>query len=495
MDILNQIIASLRKEEIRHFKLLASRSHAGAARKDLRLFDYIKKTGETYEEEAIRTDLYGKKNKNAFYRLRNRLLGELNKSLWLLHFHEDSQTKSLYLYSLAKLYHERELHSPALHFLRRAEREALQQENFEILNLIYGLFIQLSYAEPAINPEQFIRLRQQNRKKLEALDRIDDLVAVLTYRIRISSNHNLKDYKLLDLLQQTVDEYASQEDLAQSPKLRFKIYDAVSKILLQRNQLQALETFLKNTFQQFSEEGLFHRQNHLAKLQMLTYLVNTLYLNGKYRESLDWAEQLRKAMEAYDQLHHDAFLFFYYNALVLNYSIVDEGKAMELMSHLKNDKNLRKKDFNQNFIFINSAGLHYNRGEYKKALRNLIELSIFDAYQNADPALRLRVAIFELIIRFQKKENEILDQRLLQVEKEFEAQLGIEAHAVDHAFLRVMKELNQASFEVQEPAELPRKMEDFLKFSATQDSQEKPIFDYEGFVQKQLALRLETMQA
>ena len=83
MNLLQEVVLSLNKEESRFFKLFAGRTNTKDERKDLLLFDFIKKS-DPIDEDKIATKLYGE-NKNAFYRLKNRLLTDLNKSLLLQH--------------------------------------------------------------------------------------------------------------------------------------------------------------------------------------------------------------------------------------------------------------------------------------------------------------------------------------------------------------------------------------------------------------------------
>ena len=72
MNLLQEVILSLNKEECRFFKLYAGRINVKDERKDLLLFDFIKKS-DSIDEDRVAAKLYGE-NKNAFYRLKNRLL-------------------------------------------------------------------------------------------------------------------------------------------------------------------------------------------------------------------------------------------------------------------------------------------------------------------------------------------------------------------------------------------------------------------------------------
>ena len=86
MDILNKIIQSLNKEEVRFFKLYSNRILSNETRKDLLLFDFIRKNGEDYNENKIFKKLYNKNSKNHFYRLKNRVAEDLNKSITIQHY-------------------------------------------------------------------------------------------------------------------------------------------------------------------------------------------------------------------------------------------------------------------------------------------------------------------------------------------------------------------------------------------------------------------------
>lgn len=53
MDILNSIVAGMSKDQVRYFKVYLSRSHDRDDRLDIQLFDYMRKSGEEYDEERI----------------------------------------------------------------------------------------------------------------------------------------------------------------------------------------------------------------------------------------------------------------------------------------------------------------------------------------------------------------------------------------------------------------------------------------------------------
>jgi len=483
MDIINQIIHSLKKEEIRHFKLFANRSHNTQNRKDLALFDYIKKHKNSYNEDKIHHQLYGNAPKNAFYRLKHRLLSELNKSLWLLHFEKSAVSQSLYLYTLSHLHFEHKRFEIALFYLRKAEKTALKEEHFEVLDLIYSLFIRLSYEIVSINPEEYIALKRENREKRDALNDLDDILAVVIYRLKSSLNSS-KDIEILRLLQKTVDEYTQRDTLVKSPKLRFKIYAAVSRILAQNHEYVTLEAYLKQTYEAFSADDLFNKTNHRIKLQMLTYLVNALFKNRKFRESLQYAEVLKEAMQEYNGMLEEQFRPFYYYALVNNYSEFNVEKAILILQELKQQL-ASKASFDSISIYINLSILQYRIKKYRKSIKSLIELYLFEPYQKANQELKLKVELFELSVRYKALDNEILIQRIQQVFRDYEGLFQDPKHQRDAQFLSLLKRMNEASFELEPATQL---LEDMQGFLHTQASASAPssIFDYNTIIQEQL---------
>jgi len=75
--------------------------------------------------------------------------------------------------------------------------------------------------------------------------------------------------------------------------------------------------------------------------------VNTLFKNKKHKQSLEYAGKLKSAMDEYNALLYDKYMFFYYNSLVINYAFIDIDKAIEVLEELKHNEKIKN-----NFFFI-----------------------------------------------------------------------------------------------------------------------------------------------
>jgi len=485
MDILNQIVESMNKEEVRNLKLYFARLNIDD-RKDIALFDYIRKSGEKYNEDKIVLSIYSSgEDKNSFYRLKNRLMDDITKSLTLQYFNNDESNNILYLLAISKYFFAKNKFPIALHFLKKAESKAAKIENFQFLDLIYSDFIKLSHELVSVNPEIYIEKRKDNDLKLRNLKQIDDILAGVTYRLKVNQNFSTTENPVLKFLQKTIDDFSSDREIKKSPALRFKIYHAVSQILLQRRDYKSLESYLLKTYKQFTKENLFNKSNHNTKLQMLTYLVNTLFATNKLELSLQYASILKNAMEEFNNLLFDKYAFFYYNALVLNYSVTDIDKGIDLLERLKNDKSLKNTPFYEVFVYLNLAILSFKKKDYHKSIKQLNKLYQHDSYRNTDKSLQFKISIAELIIRYELQDYDFFEHRVKQMRKDFKVIVEKEENKREKDFISIISEMfNNAHDKLNK--ELKLKIESFIKSDLIEENEDAEVINYSNWLKSKI---------
>lgn len=484
MDTLNQMILGLSKEEIRFYKIYSSRIASNAPRKDIELFDLIRKERDQFNEDAVANRLYPDGNKNPFYRLKNRLKTELSKSLMVQHFDNEDVTQAINLYNLARHYMSRNLHQLAEHFLSKAEKRALILENLELLDLIYTEFIRLSQELLSINPETYILKRQKNESRLKSIRQIDDILATVKYKLKITQNFSPVDNPVVDMLQETVQKLTDSQELKGSSALRFKIYQAVSQILLQQHDYPNLEDYLRVTYSEFEDEDLFSKANHQTKLQMLTYMVNALFKNDKLEESLEWAERLKQGMEEYDRLHYDRFMFFYYNSLVINYSKIDMEKAISILHDLEDNKQLKKTPFYTVFVYLNLAIFNFDLGRYRESIKRLNQLYHHERFENTAEPLKFRIAILEILIRLELGDTDFLEYRMKQIQKDFKGQLENQENVREAMLLELISDMFLKGKSLRSD-EMKDRIKLFTKTTSPR-SEDAELVNYNGWLERKL---------
>ncbi len=416
IDFLQQYIQSLTKEEIRAYKLFALRSNDNEERKDILLFDLYKKS-KNIDDEKFFKKLYEGSDKNAYYRLKNRLQEDIGTSLLLL-YAEKKDTSELFKHlSLYQLFYDRQFFQLALSHLKKAERKAVQSENFELLDLVYANFIRLSNDILELNPESYLALRKANALELNKIRSMDQLLAALNFRLRRSQNYAGTNTSLLKIAEKTFKEYQTDNSIKENKNYQTRIYKAISQVLVQQHNFKELEQYALEALERFEQYNWFDKWNHELQLQMLIYIVNAKFYNQKHKESIIYAEKLGKEILAYEKLHYEKYLFFYYNSLVVNYAHTDFDKALAKLDEFERLMRKRKNNFYDQFIYLNRATLLFEVKKFDAAIRNLHKLYVSPSYASIDKAFQLKIEVAELIIWYESKDIKGLEKRIEQVRK------------------------------------------------------------------------------
>ncbi len=483
MDILNLVIGDMEKEDVRFYKLFANRMYYSRDRKDLQLFDYIYQSSEQFDEEKIIAQLKYGRDKNSFYRLKHRLLNHVNKSLLLQYSESDDAIGILSLLSLYRFHFARINYEAAKYFLQKAERKAVALEFFELLDSIYSEFIRLSIETMDFDPKLFIEKRKINLEKLQRLREIDQVLAAVSYQLKISQNYSPEGKSFITMLEKMVKAHAADKELRSGKLLQLKLTDAVSRILIQKHDFKTLETFLVAKLNEFRKKKLFSKVNHESYLKMLTYLVNATFKNKKFPQSLAYTMQLEQAMEAYDRVYYDKYFVFYTNALVINYSVVNPDKAIRLLEDLKKSKLRNKLSFYEIFVFLNLALLYFEKKDYDKSIRQIIDMMLLESYQKADETLKLKIAVAELMIRYELEEYEVIEYREGQIQRNFRKLLKEKNQRTEKEMLDILHLMIHGE-SLKRNKKLKELLSQFLKHHSKPAADESSLIQYLPWVRQ-----------
>ena len=409
MNLLETIIYSLSKEEIRFYKLFVGRTNQSKERKDLKLFNIIKKSKDAeYTKKAIKS--LGVSSNN-FYQLKNRVYHDLNNSMVWQHISKDQQSKSFRYILLSRTYKNKGELELAYHFLKTAEKEAVKLELNEILSIVYSDIIELSHELISIDLDTYLKLKKENSIALAEIEEVDSHLAKLMYDIKTKQNFSDADPSSTQALSTHYRQNATNKKVVDSPRFKLRLFKMYSRLLLQKKDYESLESYLIESYTDFSYNSLFGRHNHNEKLTLLTYLTNCLYKTQKHEQSLDFAEKLNDAMKEFDGFLYDKYIFYYYNTLVLNYAKEDKDKALEILQLAKDNKTIKKLPAYTSFIYLNTTLIYYQKSNYALAATNISRLIQQEDFLSLDKAFQLKLHIVELIIRLELgQEERILGQ-------------------------------------------------------------------------------------
>jgi len=470
-NALNTIVQSLTKEEVRFFKLFLKRTES-KNRKDVDLFDYMKKKKGDFTTKDILKKL--ETNPNNYYQIKNRLYHELNNSMVWQHIWKDKQSKSFSFVLLSRVYKNKGELELSFHYLKKAEKEAIDSELYEVLSIIYSEIIQISHELISVDVDHYIELKRDNIKILSEIDEMDLLLAKIMYDIKTKQNFGKSDGSLVKLIKAKYGKISKEKNLVNSTRFRIRLFKMYSRLLLQERDYQSLEKFLIESYNEFGTDKLFNRSNHNEKLTLLTYLSNCLYKTKKYKQSLKYSEELLSSMKEYDSFLHDKYLFYYYNMLVLNHAKTDKKKALDYLNKASRSEVIKKLPSYNAFIYLNRSLIYYYQDNFKESQKNIARLIMQEDFLLLDKSFQLKILVTELMIRMIVS-NKNLNDKITSINKNYKSLLLEENYKRENKMIDlIFKKIHNDDIEVDK--------KDLLSIMSDSDSEDIDIISYNSWL-------------
>lgn len=476
MDVLIQLITSLTKEESRHFKLYLKRIDAGESRKDEWLFDKIRTGGKNIDEDKLASKLYPNNNKNAYYRLKNRLQEMIGENLVLFHYDKDAAHTVFQYYQLHLIALKKSNYFLANYYLKKAEKIAFTTESYDLLDLIYSAFITLSGKWIAINPENYIRLQKENNLRIEMLRQINYVIAATHYRIMQSQNYAKKDKSLQQVMNKTIEEFSNKKQFQQSKLFQTKLFNAISQQLLQNNRYEELYQFSKQTYSTFIKQNWFDKKNHEDKLRMLIYTINALIRTQNEREALHYIQPLHDVLMEFGGMLKDNYYLFFINIQIAIYIKLDPAKALRIILEFEKTMTKSMQNYYQQFIILNKALVYRKIGRYNDGIRTLHFFYTNAFYKQSDNIFKAKVMVSELLMQLDADDFDSTKTRLEQVRKYMEKEKIYDTLKDEIAIMNIIDKITQQQNIKAIDNNVKKAITAFIK------KQEKTTFEYKAII-------------
>lgn len=418
MNVLLNLISELDGYTLGHIqqKLETNKS------KLFRLFQLYKpykgKQGIDVDEKVMK-QLFGPKSNEPgrLSRLKHRLVNEMNEALIELNTAEGKSTflceQNLILY---KIFHGKGMEKLAKYYLEKAEKQAISSEQFEYLDIIYGLYIQLGKETLYNDPAVYIEKRKANSSMLSKLRQIDDILAVISYRLKVTQNLGEK-LNVSKEVNKTINKFSTDPELLNSVQFKIKMYKTISQIFVQQKKFVELEHYLTDIFEEFEKTNVFNKNTHDTKIEILVYIINTLLMLKKQSQALVFGEKLHSTLLQFDKVLYKKYIYFYYQAKINAESVINPDKAIETTNEIINDKSIVANPYYSLLTYSNLVQLYYIKGNYKQVIRSLQKIYIHEFYEKADVSLKVPLAMLELITRIDMGDLDIFENRLVQIKE------------------------------------------------------------------------------
>ena len=365
MDVLEKVIFSLTSDEVRRFKILSNRFKADDEKKLIVLFDAIRSEKHVDAEEEIVKDLYASNDaqtRNRYYRLRNKLLENIEKSLTFYHFKYKDSIHAYYDIQLSIMFRERGSYQLALYFLKKAEKKARELDQFNILEQIYQEYTQLALKDIEIDIEEVLLRRKSNLEKIKIQRRNTEAIAIITQQLK-KSNFSKEKSSVIELLEKTQKSIEQSAEIFHSAEGRIQIFRAVSASLLQKEAYGQLVSYTQKTIGEFEAGNLFNNDNHAERLLMRLWLINGLFKTGRFAEAEVQLEAFEKEMTMYKRQNYNTYLFHYTNTRINVWKCL--GKTKEsgaLITEALASKELRSEPEHELYLMRSLADQQFHPG-------------------------------------------------------------------------------------------------------------------------------------
>lgn len=473
MDILQDFIKSLAKEELKSYKLFAKRTHNFEDRKDIVLFDSIKNNPDNPDKFHFES-VYGKTNPDPkYYRLKNKITDDLGVVLVNLN-HRKPETDTLHLLSLARIFNSKKQKDLSWHYLKLAERKAMDQEDFSMLEAVYEQMIRLSIQHNEASPDEIIKKRTENNKRLALLQELENNLAILSHQVKTTQNLTSKK-EIAQWLNHTLKTTLKLAYVKNSSQLRIKIFQNISRLLLLLKDYQSLEQYLKSCLEEFEADRLFTRQTHEVKLQLLVYLCNASYLLNKHTQSVQYAGILHKALYEHGKELYNQYIFYYYNILVNNYSKTNLNKAIETLEEAQKERQIRENPEQYFYVLSNLAISLFDLKKYRQAGKLFSQIYVLPNYKNFDPTFVLKLEIFELITRIELEDFDLCEKQIHHLNKLVKEIRDKDSVRIDVSVLRLLGQYLSQEDKRWRPVK--REVQEFIK-KYDQDKTQAGVINY-----------------
>ncbi len=452
MDILERIIENLTSDEVRRFKILSNRFKADEEKKLLILFDAIRAGGFKEIEEDVVHQLYeGKsaKSKNNYYRLRNKLLSNLEKSLLFYHFNYKNTIESYSFIQLATLFKERGIYREAYHYLKKSERVATKYDQFNVLEVIYDEMVQLASRDVDVDIAAIVAKRKANLKKIEIQRSSSEVLGTILQQIRkLNFSRGKQSQSVIQMLEKTKAQLEEHEHIFASASGKEAIYKAVSTILFKKGAYRDLEEYILKTFEEFESADLFDRNNHSTRLLMRTWRINSLAKLLEIQEVHQQLPLLWKELGMYSRQNFNEYAVYYFRAKILNDSFMGNlDEAGETLKEAFRTKELTQSSLNELYLLLSQADIYFSQEVFAQAFETIRQILSHPKFSSLDVAVQFYLHIFELVISYEAKNFGYTDTRYAQFRKKYKRMLKDEEYAHALRFVDIIMRLNVAAIE------------------------------------------------
>jgi len=439
-----EVVHYLNKADLRNFKLFVKRSNIN---KDefqvINLLDAYK-SGEFETDVELTKSVFPDLKMNGFYRLKNRMLEDIHKSLLIINFAKDERIHILNLLVLAQVFKYKQAFKIAFELLVQAQKKAAENDLLEMLQFVYNEIISLSLDYADIPLFEYLDKKNDIAKKLVHYSKAKDFITIISYKLKNLSD-DVSGENIIDELENILKELKANELLKQSIAIRFQVNSVVRNILRQKKDYEAIISYLEKSLIDFENDGLFTKVHFKHKLSMLVWIINANLSIYKFNKVLELSEQLLLAINEYKGLYYDTYIWTYYQSVFsASFYLGKIEKCNELLTTWKKENSVDSHSYYNLFLEVNNVVVQYCLGNIKKAMKAIAALMVPKVLLAYSSDIRFNFIIVDLILYYENKDFDFLLYQIKEVKRKYNHILKLDEMAAEKKFLNLLHKMAKA---------------------------------------------------
>ncbi|MBL4654193.1 MAG: hypothetical protein JKY33_00035 [Bacteroidia bacterium] len=440
MDSLERIIKSLSKDDTQNLKKYIIRKSKTLERKDILLFNLIA-SEDTIPSKEIAEKIYGSYKKDAYHQLRKVLYTHIEDFVRQQNLENDETFLIMRYITLAKYMFSKNLSKIGWKYLLNAEEQAIKTEQFDLLNHIYYIQLEITYRQDAPEISEIIEKREDNLSLATGDSNLNIVLNRLRCDIRTSRNKPLPD--LDQLIEKYLKKYNIKTKIYREPKLAFSIFLILAKPMMERKEYGSLELFLIKVFNELCEADAFKMHNHYHKLRILQVIINVKTKLRKFSEAEKFVEILKGELDKYGKKHANLILTFAPPiADLYNY----QGKikeAIEVLEDIMDNPPYALTEIENINYQVNLATLYFQNKDYLAAQFGFLMIKKLDKiFEKKLGHFRYLIkCLTDCIIHFEVGDNAYVSEKCKYIKRKFKVQLKSTEYSREKTFLDILTKL------------------------------------------------------
>lgn len=444
-DSIGEIVATLSPDEVTEFKRFIGHSRERGNGKDLQLLEMLLQENSPGKKElALR--LYPDGNTVAYQALRKRLTRLLNRFIALKLMDNDLSNTSqvLSLVNMSRYLYSHNLPHQAWKYLRKAERAALGNDLFEILNTVYVMQIQqMPEGHKEFAQEEVLELWKANKTRLEKNEQGEIVLSIISKKIL--SAHSSGKYESIDsMVRDTLRELNFSDEYLLQPRFVYHLSSVNRKRLSLEKDYFNLEPFLINQYEAIKDQSGFQSKHNYYKLGFLYMICHTLYRNKKFKKAWSYYKQLEKELNTAPKVLTNEFGP---KARLLGASLLlfrkEAQESLELLEQglISKEWTLSQK-MRLNFI-VNIGIVQFYRKQYSEAHKTLRLINHSDKWCEKIMGAEwvMKKNLMEVLLYFELEEFSLVDSRINYLFRSFRTLLQEPQYARVKTYLKLLRQL------------------------------------------------------